>query len=185
MNLSEQLRASHVKRWHIVQTARNQTVAEHSFNVAVIAGSLAAAMHWPGLLQNSHKLELLQWALSHDMIEAVTGDIPTPFKKRLNEAAGMDVVSGAEDLVDSEQMAQYRKIKGTVVESIVKIADLIEAIYFLSDNGIGAHASSVVGLLSHQLLVMVDEKEKEHSTLYVRQAVRGTCHSLGLERVQV
>jgi len=44
-----------------VQTSREQTLAEHSFAVAVIAGSLAAAMRWKGLLQDSGKLKLLQW----------------------------------------------------------------------------------------------------------------------------
>lgn len=179
MTLAEQLRASHVKRWHIVQTAREQTVAEHSFNVAVIAGSLAAGMRWGGLLVAQNKLSLLNWALTHDMIESITGDVPTPFKKSLNAAAGYDVVAKAEDLVDREQMAQYRMIKGTVVESIVKIADLIEAIYFLSDNGIGTHAKSVNDLLRSQLNELVDELEKLHPELAIRVATRDVCRSLG------
>jgi 5'-deoxynucleotidase len=73
LTVYEQLRACHVKRWHIVQTSREQTLAEHSFAVAVIAGSLAAAMRWNGLLQDSGKLKLLQWALAHDIIEVRTG----------------------------------------------------------------------------------------------------------------
>ena len=41
LSIKDLLRAGHVKRWQIVRTVRDQTLAEHSFNVAMISIELA------------------------------------------------------------------------------------------------------------------------------------------------
>jgi 5'-deoxynucleotidase len=178
LTTAEQLRACHVRRWHIVQVAREQTLAEHSFAVAVIAGSLAAAMRWTGLMQNNLQLKLLQWSLSHDIIEVRTGDTPTPFKRVLEQAGGKGVFEKAEDLVDSDYAGAYRQIRGTDIEVIVKLADQIEAIYFLQDNGIGAHAIRVLDGLREILSKMVNDIEKDYPHLNVREGVRKVCQDI-------
>lgn len=178
LTTAEQLRACHVRRWHIVQVAREQTLAEHSFAVAVIAGSLAAAMRWQGLMHGNLQLQLLQWSLSHDLIEVRTGDMPTPFKRFLEQAGGPGVVEKAEDLVDHEHMGACRAIKGTEVEVIVKLADQIEAIYFLQDNGIGAHALRVLDGLREILSKMVNDIEKDYPHLNAREGVRKVCRDI-------
>ena len=180
LTVYEQLRACHVRRWHIVQTSREQTLAEHSFAVAVIAGSLAAAMRWRELLHDSGKLKLLQWSLSHDIIEVRTGDMPTPFKRELEAVGGKGIVEKAEDRVDIETMGAYRKVRGTDVETIVKLADQIEAIFFLQDNGVGAHAKQVLDGLRANLSDMVAEAERNHPQLAVREAVRRVCNDIGI-----
>jgi len=180
LTVYEQLRACHVKRWHIVQTSREQTLAEHSFAVAVIAGSLAAAMRWKGLLQDSGKLKLLQWSLAHDIIEVRTGDVPTPFKRDLEAVGGVGIMEKAEDRVDSETMGAYRQVKGSDIEAIVKLADQIEAIFFLQDNGAGAHAKLVLDGLRAILADMVNETERLHPTLNVRESVRRVCNDIGI-----
>jgi 5'-deoxynucleotidase len=180
LTVYEQLRACHVRRWHIVQTSREQTLAEHSFAVAVIAGSLAAAMRWNGLLQESGKLKLLQWALAHDIIEVRTGDMPTPFKRDLEAIGGKGIVEKAEDRVDAETMAAYRQVRGTEVETIVKLADQIEAIFFLQDNGVGAHAKQVLDGLRAILSDMVNEAERQFPKLSPREAVRRVCNDIGI-----
>jgi len=180
LSIYEQLRACHVKRWHIVQTSREQTLAEHSFAVAVIAGSLAAAMRWPELLHDSGKLKLLQWSLAHDIIEVRTGDMPTPFKRDLEAVGGKGIVEKAEDRVDSDTMGAYRSVKGTDIETIVKLADQIEAIFFLQDNGVGAHAKQVLDGLRAHLSQAVNEAERMHPRLAVRDAVRRVCNDIGI-----
>lgn len=180
LTVYEQLRACHVRRWHIVQTSREQTLAEHSFAVAVIAGSLAAAMRWRELLHDSGKLKLLQWSLAHDIIEVRTGDMPTPFKRELEAVGGKGIVEKAEDRVDIETMGAYRKVRGTDVETIVKLADQIEAIFFLQDNGVGAHAKQVLDGLRANLSDMVAEAERSHPQLAVREAVRRVCNDIGI-----
>ena len=180
LTVYEQLRACHVRRWHIVQTSREQTLAEHSFAVAVIAGSLAAAMRWNGLLQESGKLKLLQWALAHDIIEVRTGDMPTPFKRDLEAVAGKGIVEKAEDRVDADTMAAYRQVRGSDIETIVKLADQIEAIFFLQDNGVGAHAKQVLDGLRAILSDMVNEAERQFPKLSPRESVRRVCNDIGI-----
>ena len=180
LTVYEQLRACHVKRWHIVQTSREQTLAEHSFAVAVIAGSLAAAMRWKGLLQDTGKLKLLQWALAHDIIEVRTGDMPTPFKRDLEAVGGKGIVEKAEDRVDADTMAAYRQVRGTDIETIVKLADQIEAIFFLQDNGVGAHAKQVLDGLRAILSDMVNEAERQFPKLSPRESVRRVCNDIGI-----
>lgn len=181
LTTAEQLRACHVRRWHIVQTSREQTLAEHSFAVSVIAGSLAAKMRWRGLLHPDKKADLLLWALRHDLIEVLTGDVPTPFKKVLRKVGGEDVFDKAEDEVDKDFGASYRQIAGTEIEMIVKIADMIESIYFLQDNGVGPHAKSVLTLLREDLSRMVDKYDGEWTELTVRAATREVCREIGAD----
>lgn len=180
LTIYEQLRACHVRRWHIVQVKREQTLAEHSFAVAVIAGSLAAAMRWPGLMHHTQQLKLLQWALSHDLIEVRTGDMPTPFKRCLEQVGGPGIVEKAEDVVDSDHSGAYRSVRGTEIEAIVKLADQIEAIFFLQDNGTGGHALQVLDGLRHILSEMVNDIERQYPQLLVREAVRKVCREIGI-----
>lgn len=176
----EQLRACHVKRWHIVQTSREQTLAEHSFAVAVIAGSLAASMRYAGLLHSNLRLQLLQWALSHDIMEVRTGDMPTPFKRALEKVGGKGIVEKAEAEVDNDTTGAWRMVKGTEIETIVKLADQIEAIFFLQDNGVGAHATQVLDGLRTILAEMVNEAEKAWPEMQVRSGVRQVLREIGI-----
>ena len=181
LTTAEQLRACHVRRWHIVQTSREQTLAEHSYAVAVIAGTVAARIRWAGLMHDSNQLRLVQWALSHDMIEVRTGDMPTPFKRALEQVAGAGVVERAEDVVDRDMAGAYRKIRGTEVEMIVKLADQIEAIYFLQDNGVGAHARQVLDGLRAILAQMVTQYEAQYPALSIRAGVREVVREVGID----
>lgn len=176
----EQLRACHTKRWHIVQTHREQTLAEHSFAVAVIAGSLATAMQYKGLMHHGLQLKLLQHALSHDLIEVRTGDMPTPFKRFLEQAGGPGIVEKAEDFVDSDHSGAMRQVEGTEIETIVKLADQIEAVFFLQDNGYGQHALEVLDGLRRNLAQSVDAAERQWPDLLVRVGVRKVCSDIGI-----
>lgn len=176
----EQLRASHVKRWHIVQTANQQSLAEHTYNVTVIAGSLAAGMRWPGLLHDSERLKLVMWAMNHDLIEVRTGDMPTPFKRALEEEGGKKALEDAEDRIDSDQAAKARMVKGTPIEMIVKLSDQIEAVWWLADNGLGQHAIEVLDGLRQILSSMVDDYENKYPDLRVREAVREVCAQINV-----
>lgn len=181
LSLYDQLRAAHVRRWHIVQVCREQTLAEHSFNVATLSGALAARMRWPGLMDNTKKLKLMHWAMMHDLIEVNTGDIPTPFKSKIREAAGnAGVLEDAESLVDNEHMGHYRAIKGTEVEMIVDLADVIEAIFFLQDNGIGLHAKKALDGIRVSLADLVNRYEAQYPELDIRTSVRGVCNDIGI-----
>ena len=169
VNTYELLRASHTKRWTIVSTARVQTVAEHSFNVAMVAEKLAEAIGWDIVINSDNFLKLQTWALMHDIPEVFTGDLPTPFKRELKrrgadiEAVEDDLAPGYGDLADAAD--------GTEYGMIVKLADMMEAIWFLSENGLGVHARKVLQGLYDNLYAMVEEYSSEYPNLLIHDGV--------------
>lgn len=178
MKLAQQMRAQHVKRWGIVQVAREQTIAEHMYGVAVIAGHLATQMRWPGLDDPLRQLMLLRWALGHDLIEVLTGDLASPFKsqaKMLNRT----FVEQVEDSMSMWCGNLRNKVRDTEVEMIVKLADMIEALNFIVDNGIGQHAREVEVDIRVRMTDMVFEYEKKYPELRIPSAVAFTCNDLG------
>jgi hypothetical protein len=102
-----ELRLSFVFRWCIVKTARTQSVAEHSFNVAVVTEKLCRVMR----LGDAATGMIVREALFHDRYEVYTGDIPSPAKHQ-----------------------EERDINHWSHPLIVKLADLIEAYIFISNN---------------------------------------------------
>jgi 5'-deoxynucleotidase YfbR-like HD superfamily hydrolase len=135
LNTADLLRMSTVKRWQIVDVARPQSVAEHTFNVIAIALRLAQQVvhdnDISGMLEDEYTRKVMMYAFIHDMAEVVTGDIPTPVKSFL---------SIGEKLKEIENRFTYLGVGPTDddfdddVVSIVKSADMIEALLYLSQN---------------------------------------------------
>lgn len=148
LTLQQKLRTGHVKRWQIVRVAREQTIAEHMYRVRMIAMEICDRIQVSIFTRNYTN----DWALIHDLPEVITGDIATPTKRAMREAVpDSDPVKRIELSLDEEYRTIYEKIKEhyPVVLSIVKQADLIEAIDFLNIEGMGDHALLVKeGLIS-------------------------------------
>lgn len=148
----ERLRLCHVKRWHIVRVAREQTVAEHSYNVWVITDKL---LEFCAFSERERRLAL-EWALVHDEPEALFGDIPTSAKRasgKLDAAVGelnSSCIRWAtvRDMCDTEN---------THIRALVKIADTVEAIWFLRQEAVSYHAKTVVELLCAQLAQLLGD----------------------------
>jgi len=141
------LRAQYVKRFHIVHTLKHQSIAEHSFNVAMIAGLISERMEFDKKVTEQVTLA----ALFHDMDEVITGDIPTPTKIRA-KAQGVD-------LNDNGILVPHQN-KGSLINRIVKVADYIEAITFLDINGIGMHACSVEADIAEKMEEYVNHENR-------------------------
>jgi hypothetical protein len=83
MELSKALSLSHVPRWVIVDTTKGQSVAEHSYNVAVFTIAVWDIIK-PYILHELQEsdedfyLAALKLALTHDINESLTGDTPSP-----------------------------------------------------------------------------------------------------------
>lgn len=109
-------RLSIVPRWTIVRTIQKQSVAEHCFNVERIATQIA--IKWMGIREIELLFGISQYALHHDDDEALTGDIPSTAKGYVQ----INLVS------ESHKWAHGND---TVIH-VVKLADLLEAVWFLS-----------------------------------------------------
>lgn len=118
-------RLSVVQRWSVLSTLRRQSVAEHCFNVVLIASRVAE--YWFGVDPLSETMaRIYRRASRHDWLEAVMGDPPTYTKPYIDEAGIMAVLD--------DDMIAGMDIGGDdpeIVRVIVKIADYIEALIFL------------------------------------------------------
>lgn len=72
-------RLKHIKRWGLMRNTEPENVAEHTFQVAMIAHALCLIRSMLGEPEVSEKDVVLS-ALYHETAEAITGDLPTPIK---------------------------------------------------------------------------------------------------------
>jgi 5'-deoxynucleotidase len=160
LTLAERLRTGHVKRWQIVRVAREQTLAEHLYLVRVIVLAIAEAA---GFTPEETRLAE-QWALEHDVPELKTGDLATPFKAMMREAIPHDDPIRRIELGLSDSYAElYAEVKKQdPVRCLVKMADLIEAVHFLSIEGLGTHAKEVQLRLWSALGTLLDKSVERH-----------------------
>jgi len=83
-------------------------------------------------LHNSRDaMAIERWALTHDLQETVTGDVPSPFKD-LAPASFRALEETARNSVGLPSDAGNR---GTIVEAVVKLADIAETLFFAYQNG--------------------------------------------------
>lgn len=128
MTLRQKLRASVVKRWHIVDTCKSQSVAEHSFNVCLIAQEICKLCNKEYLASGA-----IMYALHHDIGEVITGDIPSPTKRYYN----------IRDEIDKNVFDPLAVAPSDFVSDVVKLADLIDAVIFLQLYGADKHSGIV------------------------------------------
>jgi len=134
MKINDILRASGVTRWHIVRMVRPQSLAEHTFDVTMIARAIAK-------IAGHDDYEITKAALLHDLDEIVTGDFPTPTKQKARDN-GWEL----NDL--------YKEITGRVLEPdealIIHLADKMADLYWLWLHALGPHANRVYESLAEE-----------------------------------
>lgn len=142
LTISEALRCQHISRWTIVATARPQSLAEHTFNVVMLAD------HWCkqlGLRSDT----LIKAALEHDLDEIHTGDIPTPSKRRMRER-GVDP-----RILEDER--PFVALLDPGEHMVLKALDVLESVHFLTNFAVGLRAHSVRAKLSTTFDELVDD----------------------------
>jgi hypothetical protein len=119
-------RLSDVPRWGIVRTVQKQSVAEHSFRVALMAPRVA--VDYLGVSKADFETLFLisRYALLHDQWEAFTGDIPTPAKPGYD--MGYVYHHYGDRIIEK---TVYSLLNLPVVTDAVKIADIMESVIFL------------------------------------------------------
>lgn len=148
MKLCDIYRANDVTRWQIVKTVKPQSVAEHSFGVAMIADRLGGQI----LAGTGYRADCILWALHHDLPEVFTGDIATPVKQHIKKTSGENAFTALElEVGGHEYQSIYNEANITHPEiaAVVKLADLIEAMKFLDQNAVTEHGDQIREKLGH------------------------------------
>ncbi len=126
-----------IKRWGLMRNTYNENVMEHSWEVSVIAHTLALIKNQ---IFNGHinANAVAVAALYHDVTEVITGDMPTPIKyhspdilqsyKAIEKLAGLKLTA----LLPTELTEQLQPLlchEGISIEvqELVDIADKISA----------------------------------------------------------
>lgn len=152
MQLTDLLALSHVPRWSIVAHSRPQSVADHSFRVAVIYLELCWRLKIPPELWS------LTYAIIHDGAEARTGDIPATFKGRVNGDIAEATAEVAPWVPNQYTVPQPHR-------ELIKVADLIEAYAFCAMYGQGAHANRCANRMYDELLIRIAGTDHEKIVL--------------------
>lgn len=138
------LRLTEVSRWGIISTSRQQSVGEHSYRVCLIAVALYDYM-MDGTQHNSfQRQEIAMLSMLHDVMEVLSGDIPSTFKRTLEsmqpglyDAVLCKAASSRPDTAKLFELANSaeRGARSSGVEAIVKVADLLERILYITTYG--------------------------------------------------
>lgn len=134
LKLSDIYRTQFVKRWHILNTPRQQTVAEHSYMVCMLVLDLCERIGIPE--KETH--EAVLWALVHDLPEVVMGDTVSPVKDVARQA-----FNDLEKRIDPARWEFMEKGVSELAHAVVKLADYIDAIKFLHEEGINGQSEVV------------------------------------------
>jgi len=113
--------AGYVRRYHTVQTIGHQTVAEHSFNVAMILLDLT---------NGKAHADLLKAALYHDLPEVFTGDIPATAKWA--SPSLVQSLKLLEDVFDSDYNLVVNLSEDD--KKLLKFADMAELVMYSLDQ---------------------------------------------------
>ena len=157
-------RSAHVTRWHSVGVHRNQSVAEHSALTAFYTEMILLKVN-PSVTTEEH-LTALRYSLWHDQPEVVTGDLCTPLKRLLeNYFSGASPLEELEKIICSQYKELSTKIEGTYLKNVTKLADFLDAIVFLEEEGKEKHAQTIKQkIITHfnKLVIQSSKSYPEH-----------------------
>jgi 5'-deoxynucleotidase YfbR-like HD superfamily hydrolase len=120
---------SFVPRWSIARVHQRQTVAEHSFYVALYADQIADFL---GINDPTTRLSLIRLALWHDVEESFTGDIPGPMKAAIldGERYRQAIDKGLKRRFPGAPDPRFYDF--TPYTEILKVANLVEESMYLA-----------------------------------------------------
>lgn len=154
--LTHQMRVGHVKRWHMVRVMREQTLGEHLARVQLIAMDVLDEY---AKTDDRLRLQVLQWALWHDMPEVVTGDVSPPYKSMMREH-NYTLAHTIDKSIDERFETLSRK-SNEIAQIVVKFADLAEAALFLEEEGWGHRAVEIKCELDDSVKSLIAKTSEE------------------------
>lgn len=121
------MRLQAVKRWHMVNTHRQQSLAEHTANVALLAMLIARTA--PGMYWGSSDSVAVA-GLLHDLGEVFVGDIPSHTKRNL------DITHEVHDAELKALPSEFIREFDVRTRTLVKFCDLADGIRFVRIYGV-------------------------------------------------
>lgn len=113
-----------VSRWGGKHMLYPSNVLEHTARVQYITHLLLNEYSKTNILDYKIAYEAMSYASEHDVLEALTNDIPYSIKKKYPQ------LKSALDIVENEESRNYNLINPTEVsEIIVKLADTVDVLY--------------------------------------------------------
>lgn len=148
-----------VERFSIVATSRRQTVAEHHAMVACISDRIARGM---GIVNDRILYKIQITAISHDLPEVITGDIPTPIKSLMDKPALRAMERSCGGWYGAVQDDCTKDEGYFLIKRVTKLADMLDAFFFLRIFGEGNHSIVVVDKLYDRIQSAVRELDKAY-----------------------
>jgi len=115
--------------WLLRGVSDVESIAEHSFGVAVVASLIVDDLRARGTAVDGEKV--LRMALVHDAAEAFTGDIPMPAKSdALKQALARAEEETLSKVLSPNELALWRECEeGTSTEArVIKAADKVQMV---------------------------------------------------------
>lgn len=137
--LLDLLALSVVSRWVIVPRLKEQSVADHTFRVVVIARELADSL---GVVLDADDYWYL---ITHDGAESRSGDISSPFKAQLPNLSAIE--NTACPWMTEVTWPHSHKL------ALFKTADLVEALTFIRAWGRTTHAEAIGNKIYNEIHV--------------------------------
>ncbi len=164
LTLADLARSGHVTRWHSVRTSRDQTLAEHHYMVTRISNRLAKGLLGEDL-DDSGLLKIMEYASLHDTPELLMGDLPSPLKRHIEHICGENNPIETIEHEIAPWLSEMKDVLGRTNPEyllIVKLADILDALVFITEEGIGSHAGKVVQILQEMLEEKLTQAEKDY-----------------------
>ena len=174
--LAETLRLANVRRWGIVEMSRQQSVAEHTCNVMLIALNIAETYNEIIVadkldgnntckpINEKQMAALMKACLTHDLPEIYSGDIPTPTKRAIGRPAFQEWERWRFPL-----LTQLIDSLDPVLAKVKGIADVYEAILYVRKWCVDGRADMIItdlrGVMSESLCRADGLKPAELATL--------------------
>lgn len=130
-------RMQHMSRWALMRNTREETLSQHSLEVAAIAHTLAVIGN-KRLGKNYDASRIALSGIYHDMPEIITGDMPTPVKyynqkiresfKEIEDSAASALLDTLPEDLRDEYVPLVSPDETTDEYKLLKAADRISAL---------------------------------------------------------
>lgn len=177
-------RSAHTTRWHSVGVHRNQSVAEHSGLTSLYVDFLILGIN-PNVTPQDHLLAL-RYSLWHDQPEVITGDLCTPLKRLLEAYLKNEFpLEKIEKILCEQYKSTSEAIENTYIKNITKLADYLDAILYLEEEGKEKQAQKIKLDIINSYRALITKSQNEYPDYHWEEAETILTKALNDEPLQI